>query len=277
MVKIENLHFSYRRRPVFNGLSLELSAGHIYGLLGRNGTGKSTLLLSLAGFLFPKKGAIEVLGYQPRQQKPSFLEKVFLVPEEIQLPSVGVEEWLANTAPFYSAFDRMAFDRYYREFEIPNASSLNEMSYGQQKKLFISFALATNASLLLMDEPTNGLDIVSKNQLKKILAGAIDEHKSFVISTHQVKDLEQLIDRIVVIDEGRILFDQALDRISEKLIFKYSEDGHETRLAIYSESSFHGSSLILPNYLQQESRPDLELLYKAIYHDEKNINVHFND
>jgi ABC-2 type transport system ATP-binding protein len=149
------------------------------------------------------------------------------------------------------------------------------MSYGQQKKLFISFALATNAALLLMDEPTNGLDIASKVQLKKVIAGAIDDQKCIVISTHQVKDLEHLIDRILVIDEGRILFDQGLDRISEKLVFKFSDDRHEAQMAIYSESSFYGNSVILPNYLQQESKPDLELLYKAIYNDEKNINIHF--
>ncbi|HEY6899372.1 MAG TPA: ATP-binding cassette domain-containing protein, partial [Puia sp.] len=168
-----------------------------------------------------------------------------------------------------------AFERYCRAFEVPLAARMTEMSHGQQKKVVISFALATNASLVLMDEPTNGLDIASKNQFRKVIAGAIEEQKCFLISTHQVKDLDQLIDRILVIDEGRILFDQGLDAVTEKLLFKFSVDAIDEELAIYSESSFRGSAHILPNYLQQESRPDLEMLYKAINHDEKTINAHF--
>lgn len=275
MVKIENLHFAYRGRTVFSGLDLTLGAGRIYGLLGRNGTGKSTLLHNIAGLLFPDKGSIDVMGYEPKERLPSFLQKVFLVPEDVQLPAVGLEQWLKYTAPFYAGFDQQSFEKYYRDFEIPFAGKLTEMSYGQQKKVLISFALAANAPLLLMDEPTNGLDIVSKNQFRKIIAGAIEEHKCFIISTHQVRDLEQLIDRIVVIDEGRILFDQALEKITEKLVFKFSADTKDEELAIYREASFRGSSMILPNYLQEESRPDLEMLYKAINLDEKNINAHF--
>lgn len=275
MVSINNLHFSYRGRKVFSGLNLSLSAGHIYGLLGRNGTGKSTLLRNIAGLLFPSGGEIRVMGQEPARRLPSLLEKIFLVPEDIQLPAVGLEQWLRYTAPFYSGFDRGAFEKYYRDFEIPLTSRLTEMSYGQQKKVVISMALATNASLVLMDEPTNGLDIASKNQFRKVIAGAIDERKCLVISTHQVKDLDQLIDRVIVIDEGRILFDQGLDAVTEKLLFKFSADAIDEELAIYSESSFRGSAHILPNYLQQESRPDLEMLYKAINSDEKTINAHF--
>lgn len=275
MVEITDLHFSYRSRPVFKGLTMQLSAGHIYGLLGRNGTGKSTLLRSMAGFLFPQKGRIDVLGYEPAKRQPSFLEQVFLVPEDIQLPAISLDQWLRDTAPFYTRFDQHAFERYFSSFDLPLAARLTDLSYGQQKKVLISFALATNASLLLMDEPTNGLDIVSKNLLRKVIAGAIDEKKCILISTHQVKDLEQLIDRILIIDEGRILFNQALDAITEKLLFKFSMDEGEERLAIYSEACFRGNALILPNYLQEENRPDLEMLYKAINSNEKSINAHF--
>ena len=275
MVNITDLHFSYRSRSVFNGLCLKLSAGHIYGLLGRNGTGKSTLLRSMAGFLFPEKGRIEVLGYEPGRRLPSFLEQVFLVPEDIQLPAVSLDQWLHDTAPFYSRFDRHAFERYFNCFELPVASSLTELSYGQQKKVVISFALATNVSLLLMDEPTNGLDIQAKNLFRKVMAGAIDEKKCIVISTHQVKDLEQLIDRILIMDEGRILFDQGLDAITEKLLFKFSMDEKEEQMAIYREACFRGNALILPNYFQELSRPDLEMLYKAVNTDEESVNTHF--
>lgn len=275
MVTIQNLHFSYGRRKVFTGLNLELKPGTIYGLLGRNGTGKSTLLRNIGGFLFPQQGSITALGFQPGKRQPSFLERVFLLPEDFQLPSIGLQQWITHLAPFYSLFDPNQFDRYIREFDIPPTARLDEMSYGQQKKALISFALATNAPLLLLDEPTNGLDIVSKSQFRKVIAGAIDENKCILISTHQVKDLEQLIDRIMIIDEGRIVFDQDLENIAAKLVFKFSFNPEEAALALYKESSLKGNALILPNTEHEDSRPDLEMLYKAIALDPKTFNSIF--
>src|SRR5882757_9092293 len=214
MVSIRDLHFAYRRKPVFTGLSLDLKPGRIYGLLGRNGTGKSTLLRNIAGFLFPAKGRIGVLGFEPGKRHPDFLQKVFLVPEDFYLPSMRIDRWVRYHSGFYSSFNREQFDRHIRDFDMPSDAVLDEMSYGQQKKTLISFALAIGAPLLLMDEPTNGLDILSKSQFRKVIAGAVDENKCIVISTHQVRDLDNLIDRILFIEEGKILFDQDLETIS---------------------------------------------------------------
>jgi len=277
MVTIRDLHFSYRRRPVFTGLNLELHPGHIYGLLGRNGTGKSTLLRNIAGFLFPKGGSIDVLGFEPGKRKPAFLEKLFLVPEEFYLPPVQLGRWVRNLAPFYSTFSLEQFGRYLREFDIPVETMLSEMSYGQQKKSLISFALATNAPLILMDEPTNGLDILSKSQFRKVMAGALADEQCILISTHQVKDLENLIDRVTIIEEGKILFDQTMDRIADRLLFKLSFDPAEAAHALYSESSLKGDAVILPNSGKEDSRPDLEMLYKAIMLRGEKINSLFKN
>ena len=277
MVTIRDLHFSYRRRAVFTGLNLELRPGYIYGLLGRNGTGKSTLLRNIAGCLFPQKGHIDVLGFEPGKRKPAFLEKIFLVPEEFYLPPVHLGRWVLTTAPFYSAFKLEQFGRYLREFDIPVETRLDEMSYGQRKKSLIAFALATNAPLILMDEPTNGLDILSKSQFRKVIAGALDEEKCILISTHQVKDLENLIDRVTIIEEGKILFDQTMDAIANRLLFKLSFDPAEAAHALYSESSLKGDAVILPNPEREDSRPDLEMLYKAIMLQGEKINDLFRN
>lgn len=277
MVTIRDLHFAYRRRAVFTGLNLELRPGHIYGLLGRNGTGKSTLLRNMAGFLFPQKGQIDVLGFEPAKRKPAFLEKVFLLPEEFYLPPVHLGRWVRTTAPFYKGFKLEQFGRYLREFDIPTETRLDEMSYGQRKKSLIAFALATNAPLILMDEPTNGLDILSKSQFRKVMAGALDEEKCIMISTHQVKDLENLIDRVAIIEEGKILFDQTMDAIANRLLFKLSFDPAETAHALYSESSLKGDAVILPNPEREDSRPDLEMLYKAIMLQGEKINSLFQN
>jgi len=277
MINIQNLHFAYRKKPVFTGLSLQLQPGHIYGLLGKNGTGKSTLWRNIAGLLFPDKGKIEVLGFTPGKRQPAFLQEIFIVPEEFYLPDVPLQHLVQYHAPFYPKFNRAQFDKYITEFDIPRTSTLQNMSYGQKKKVLISFGLASNASMLLMDEPTNGLDIMSKSQFRKVMAGAMDENKCIVISTHQVKDLENLIDRITVIDEGKILFDQTVDAISRKLSFQIAFDSEEIKQALYGESSLRGSAIITTNTSGEESKLDLELLYKAIVLNGAAVTAVFKD
>ena len=264
MIAIQNLHFAYKKKKVFTGLNLSLGAGHIYGLLGKNGTGKSTLLRNIAGLLFPDQGSVKVLDHTPKLRRPAFLQELFMVPEEFYLPNVTIEKFVDCNAQFYPKFNQEQFNKYLREFEIPAGNKLQQMSYGQKKKALISFGLACNTSLLLMDEPTNGLDIMSKSQFRKVIAGAIDESKCIIICTHQVKDMESLIDRITVIDEGKILFDQTVDRITSKLSFKISFDSEEVKQALYREESLKGNAIITANNEDEEGKLDLEMLYKAI-------------
>lgn len=276
MIQIQNLHFGYRRKKVFTGLNLQLQAGHIYGLLGKNGTGKSTLLKNMAGLLFPDEGMVNVLGFTPAKRQPAFLKDIFMVPEEFFLPDVSIEHLVKYHAPFYSRFNDDQFNRYITDFDIPRSNTLQQMSYGQKKKVLISFGLACNTAVLLMDEPTNGLDIMSKSQFRKVMAGCVDENKCIVISTHQVKDLENLIDRITIIDEGRILFDQTVDDITRKLSFHISFDNEEIKQALYREPSLRGSAVITHNTTGEESKLDLELLYKAIILNGNVIQSVFN-
>ena len=264
MIDIQNLHFAYKKKKVFTGLNLSLQPGHIYGLLGKNGTGKSTLLRNIAGLLFPNQGTVKVLDHTPGLRKPAFLQELFMVPEEFFLPNVSIDMFVACNAPFYPHFNHSQFNTYLKEFEIPADNKLQQMSYGQKKKALISFGLACNTSLLLMDEPTNGLDIMSKSQFRKVIAGSVDENKCIIICTHQVKDMESLIDRITVIDEGKILFDQTVDRITSKLSFKISFDNAEVKHALYREESLKGSAIITTNADDEEGKLDLEMLYKAI-------------
>jgi ABC-2 type transport system ATP-binding protein len=264
MIDIQNLHFAYKKKKVFTGLNLTLQPGHIYGLLGKNGTGKSTLLRNIAGLLFPNQGTVKVLNHTPALRHPAFLQELFMVPEEFYLPNVSIEKFVDCNASFYPRFNHQQFKNYLKEFEIPIGNKLQQMSYGQKKKALISFGLACNTSLLLMDEPTNGLDIMSKSQFRKVIAGAIDDDKCIIICTHQVKDMESLIDRITVIDEGKILFDQTADRITSKLSFKISFDSEEIKQALYKEESLKGSAIITENTEDEEGKLDLEMLYKAI-------------
>lgn len=276
MIDIKNLHFGYKKRKVFNGLSLSLQAGHIYGLLGKNGTGKSTLLKNIAGFLFPREGSIQVMGFTPGKRQPEFLRNVFMVAEEFYLPDVSVEKYVRLNAPFYPNFSLEQFRQYLQEFDIPKENTLQSMSYGQKKKVLISFALACNTALLLMDEPTNGLDIMSKSKFRKVIAGAVDDQKCIVISTHQVKDLESLIDRITIIDEGQILFDQTIDSINRQLQFKISFNHEEVKEALYKEPSLQGNAVVCANIDGEDTKLDLELLYKAVVTNGEAVRNVFN-
>ncbi len=276
MIQISQLHYSYGSRPVFEGLSLDFRPGHIYGLLGKNGTGKSTLLRCIAGLLFPRQGSLQVAGFNPAGRSPQFLQQVFLVPEEFYFPNISIAKFLECNAVFYPRFNRQQFDGYLREFAIPEGQALQEMSYGQKKKLLISFGLACNTPILLMDEPTNGLDIMSKSQFRKVMAGAVSDDKCILISTHQVKDLENLIDRITIIDEGRILFDQTVDRIMNRLQFKVSFDSDEIREALYRETSLKGNAIIVVNPESEEGNLDLEMLYKAIVTNREKLQSVFS-
>jgi ABC-2 type transport system ATP-binding protein len=275
MIDIQNLHFSYKRKKVFDSLNLQFTPGHVYGLLGRNGTGKSTLLRNIAGLLFPQKGSISVDGNIPGLRQPKFLQNIFMVPEEFYLPNISISDFLKHLAPFYSGFNFSQFEKYVQLFDVPADSTLQNMSYGQKKKVLICFALASNAKFLLMDEPTNGLDIISKSQFRKVLAEALDDDRCIIISTHQVKDLENLIDRITIIDEGKILFDQTVEQISRKLSFRISFDDEEAKEAFYSESSLRGNTIVTANDTGDESKIDLELLYKAIVTNGEKIKAVF--
>jgi len=275
MIDIQNLHFSYKRKKVFDSLNLQFAPGHVYGLLGRNGTGKSTLLRNIAGLLFPKKGKISVDGNIPALREPKFLQNIFMVPEEFYLPNISISNFLKHLAPFYSAFNYSEFEKYTRLFDVPSDSTLQNMSYGQKKKVLISFALASNAKFLLMDEPTNGLDIMSKSQFRKVLAEALNDDRCIIISTHQVKDLENLIDRVTIIDEGKILFDETVEDISRKLSFRLSFDDAETKQAFYSESSLRGNAIVTVNETGDDSKVDLELLYKAIVTNADKVKLAF--
>ncbi len=275
MIKIDNLSYSYRNKKVFEALSIHFEAGNIYGLLGKNGTGKSTLFRLICGLLKPKKGAITNFGHSSLTRTPSMLSKIFLLPEEFFVPSVYVKDFVKTLAPFYPKFSQQEFNNYIADFDIPLDNKLDQMSMGQKKKTLIAFSLATNTELLLMDEPTNGLDIVSKTQFKNVMASIANEQKCIIISTHQVKDIEHLIDRISVIDNGTILFNESISTIGKQLSFVISAVRSEATKTIYSEGNTTGFSEVILNESGKEVAVDLEMLYKAVMLKPQEINKRF--
>lgn len=272
MITISNLTFGYSpKKTMFRNLNLSLQPGNIYGLLGKNGAGKSSLLRLMGGMLYPLAGTVDVAGYTPRKREPSFLQEMAFIPEEIYLPSISLNRFIATMGPFYPKFSESQFRKYLSEFDVPPDQKLTAMSYGQKKKVIISFGLATNTRVLIMDEPTNGLDIPSKSQFRKIVSSALSEDRLMLISTHQVRDLDNLIDGIIIIDESEILMNHSLTDISDRLMFSNLSMVTEADRVLYAEPSLRGYSVIQENVEQAESKVDLERLFNAVVTNREGI------
>ncbi|GAB3270733.1 ABC transporter ATP-binding protein [Larkinella harenae] len=265
MIEISHLTFGYTPKKIlYRDLDLSLQPGSIYGLLGKNGAGKSSLLRLMGGLLYPTAGTVNVAGFTPRKREPAFLQEMYFIPEEIYLPSVSLNRFIDTMGPFYPKFNEAQFRKYLSEFDVPPDQKLTAMSYGQKKKVIISFGLATNTQILIMDEPTNGLDIPSKSQFRKIVSSALTADRLMLISTHQVRDLDNLIDGIIIIDESEILLNHSLDHISERLMFSTLSSVTESDRVLYAEPSMRGYSVVMENLEQEDSRVDLERLFNAV-------------
>ena len=277
MIQIKNLSFDYgKRKPVFRNLNLTLKEGNVYGLLGRNGAGKSSLLRNMAGLLFSTSGTCIVNGHNAQDRLPVFLQDLYFLPEEFHTPPVKIKEFVDIYAPFYPKFSLKQFLEYLEEFQLSDNEKFTELSLGQKKKALIGFALSTNTKVLLMDEPTNGLDIPSKSQFRKIIASVATDERIIVISTHQVRDLESLIDPIIILDNSEVLLNATTEEITEKLCFKTVLRVTEHDKVLYSEHSLRGFSIVTQNVDNEHSKADLELLFNATLTSQLQIKQLFN-
>ncbi len=265
MIEVKNLSFGYsKRRLLYKDLTLQLPVGNIYGLFGKNGAGKSTLLKNFTGLLFPKKGELKVNGFTPGKRQPSFLQTIYFIPEEVYVPSLTMESYKKLFAPFYPLFNEEQFHQYLDILDVHDKGKVSRFSFGQQKKFIIAFALACNTKILLLDEPTNGLDIPSKMKFRKLISGVFTDDKMIFISTHQVRDLDNLIDSVVIVDNGELLLQASLAEIENKLAFKMLNDLPVDEGLLYAEPAINGYQVVLQNKFREETKVNLEVLFNAV-------------
>ncbi len=277
MITINQLNFHYKKRsPLFSDLDLNVESGNICGLLGKNGAGKTTLLKLIAGLAYPKSGNLTVNGYNPADRLPAFLADLYIVPEEFYAPAMKINQFEKVYGAFYPKFSAEQFDTYLREFEIDRNNRMNKLSYGQKKKVLLSFGLATNSSLLILDEPTNGLDIPSKSQFRKLLAGSIDDDKCYIISTHQVRDMINLIDPVIILEDGKVIFQATIEEITNKLHFGLHFQESLIHDALYAERTPGGYLAVTPNITGEETEVDLEVLFNAVVTNKSRMQELFN-
>ena len=267
MIEVSNISFNYpgQKERVFEGFSLRLEENKIYGLLGKNGTGKSTLLYLIAGLLRPKSGSVCCDSVATYKRPAEVLEEIFLVPEEFELPSMTLKRYVELNAPFYPKFSQERLEACLQDFELTVDLDLGALSMGQKKKVFMSFALATNTKLLLMDEPTNGLDIPSKSQFRKTVAQNMSDDQTIIISTHQVHDVEALLDHILMLNQRELLLNASVADITEKYVFEYRQPGEMDGTVLYAEPTLQGNAVMAQRQEgQAETQVNLELLFNAV-------------
>ena len=273
MITIENTSYGYKSNPlIFNNISLEIGNG-IYGLLGENGVGKTTLMHLICGLLFPKNGKCSIDGRNTAERQPEGLARYYFLPEEMQMPTESIVSFAARHSVFYPHFNQEEFELNLEELKIDRKQKLSSISYGQQKKAMLAYAFALHTPYTLLDEPTNGLDITSRQALKRIISRSMDDESTLLISTHQAHDFENLLDHLIILGKGEILLNRSLDEISNRLLFARTDILPEER--IYSEENLSGYFSIIPNEDGEENTPDIELLYKAVLQQPEKIKSMF--
>jgi len=273
MINISNLYFAYKKKKnLFNNLQCNLKNGNIYGLLGKNGAGKTTLLKIICGILFPKEGECKVLKFESKKRHPELLANIFYLAEEFFTPRLTIKEYKSLYAPFYPCFNNDEFKYYLNEFSIEETEKLTSLSYGQKKIFFIAFGLATNTRILILDEPTNGMDIPSKSRLRKLLVSKITEDRLFLISTHQVRDIQQLIDPILILDEGEIIFNKQMEEVNKKLNVRLVSDEPDAANCLFYEKVIGGYAVLFSDNKSMGNNVDLEILFNAVIKNKDKLN-----
>jgi ABC-2 type transport system ATP-binding protein len=274
MIQIKDLGFSYGGFPVLKNITMNLEEGRIYGLLGENGVGKTTLLTLISGLKKPLTGSIDTDGHNPYEREPSFLSDQYYLSDEVAAVNMKAIDYAVNYGRFWENFDLAKFNEVMQILENDPHKKMTTMSFGQLKKTYIAFALACNTKYLFMDEPTNGLDIPSKAQFRKAVMKYTREDSVILISTHQVRDLENIIDPIIILDRQEVLLNAGIAEISEKLYFDYSNEVNQS--ALYREMVPGGNIQVSLNQTSEESKVNLEALFNTVYQHKELIKEIFN-
>lgn len=275
MIEIKDLAFSYGKTPILKSITTTLEEGRIYGLLGENGVGKTTLLTLLCGLKKVCSGSITTDGENPFDRTPTLLQNQFYLPDEVLPVAMKAECFAKERGAFWPDYDHSKFFEIMKEFENDPAKKMNQMSAGQLKKTYISLALACGCKYIFMDEPTNGLDIPSKTQFRSAIMKYTSDDSTIVISTHQVRDLENIIDPIIILDRQDVLLNASVEEITSKLYFDYGTQLHPESL--YSEQLPGGFIQVYPNTTGEDSKINVEALFNAAHKNKELIKGMFNN
>ncbi|MCM1449636.1 MAG: ABC transporter ATP-binding protein [Clostridiales bacterium] len=267
MIELKDIKFSYNK-----GKSLALSdvSGTIgeglYLLAGENGAGKTTLLHIIAGLAIPGEGKCTIDGVESGKNRAEYNGKVFLLEENMFFPGKTINEFARIHSIFYPTFSPERFRANLGEFGLTGDEKLRSLSLGNRKKAQLAYVLALGIEVVLLDEPTNALDIEGRNSLRKLLVRSVHEGQTVIVSTHTIGDLERLFEGAVIMQSSRILFAGTEDDVTAKLSF--NSDRSYRPEALYSENNagrYMSISRIEENDNDGSTRVDWRMLYMALH------------
>ena len=263
MIRAENVYFRYGNgKTVLRDINAEFRNGRIYGLLGMNGSGKTTLLKLLAGLLFPRQGRVTMDGNDIPARGIGTLMEIFLMQSGFRFGRTSLKQFLRLHSGFYPHFSMDILEDCLREtglgMDIPD---LDRISLGEKQKVMSAIAIASGSGFLLMDEPSEGMDIPSRKIFRKLLLRHLKEKQTAVISTHHVEELSDILSDIVILgSNGDIAFAGSVEDISERFAFGTSRSAEG---ALYSEPCPEGYRIIRRNDSGESGEMNLEMLFNA--------------
>ena len=219
VISARGLSKHYGKQVAVDNLSFEIPAGRIIGLIGPNGSGKTTTLKAALG-LIPFEGELRVLGLDPRTQRDQLMEQVCFIADVAVLPRwIRVSQAVDFVAGVHPRFDRAKAERYLAHTKLRPSMKVKEMSKGMIVQLHLALVMAIDAKLLVLDEPTLGLDILYRKQFyQNLLEDYFDENKTIIVTTHQVEEIEHILSDLIFIREGKITLSATMDEVGERFV-----------------------------------------------------------
>ncbi len=219
VVSARNLRKAYKNKVALDNTAFEIPQGRIVGLIGPNGAGKTTALKALLG-LIPFEGDLRVLGRDPRTERDALMNDVCFIADVAVLPRwIRVREAIEFVAGVHPRFDRARCERFLANTQLKPNMKVRELSKGMIVQLHLALVMAIDAKLLVLDEPTLGLDILYRKQFyQRLLEDYFDENKTIVITTHQVEEIEHILTDVMFIRDGKIVLSAPMDEVGQRYV-----------------------------------------------------------
>jgi len=230
VIRIQDLQFSYGRKLVLRGVNLDVPAGSIFGFLGRNGAGKTTTIQQLLGLLRPKSGRCQVNGIDPQEDPIAVRQTVgYMAEDQTMYGWMRIEELIQWTSNFYPTWDQKHVEDLLDRFELPGASKVKTLSKGQNSRLALLLALAHRPRVVILDDPTLGLDPIARKEfLRNVITLLQSDGVTVFFSSHLLYEIEPITDQIAILDQGKIIKTGATDALREavrRFVFVPKPDG----------------------------------------------------